>query len=90
MSTVTQRRSHGHLGNELLFPMALQGDAAAVAVLEDRGNTITNEKRLRKTRTSKFIDKLGVEHELYQVVEDGKLVHEAVDGVELPSNIVRF
>jgi len=90
MSTVTQRKSHGTLGNERLFPMALEGDEAAVAILGDRGNVVTPEGKLRKTRTSKYRDAHGMIHELIETVENGKMIERTVDGVVISGNIVQF
>lgn len=90
MSTAEERMSHGGLGNERLKPMALLGDEAAVAILLDRGNVLTDEGRLRKERTSLFRDRFGIEHELYEVVVDGRMVQRAVDGVAITGNIIPF
>lgn len=92
MSTQAQKSSHGHLGNEVLFPMAVQGDAAAEAILEERGNVLTDDvpKRLRKTRVSKYRDVYGMEHELVEVVENGKMQMRTVDGVSITGNVVPF
>lgn len=90
MSTQAQKNSHGHLGNELLKPMAMTGDAAAEAILADRGNVLTPEGKLRKTRTTKYRDAHGMQHEVVVVVEDGKMVGKEIDGVPITGNIVSF
>lgn len=93
MSTEAQRNSHGRFGNEILYPLALSGNAgsaAAAAILADRGNEITPEGKLRKTRTTQYMDQRGQPHELIQVVENGKMVEESVDGVAITGNVLRF
>lgn len=96
MSTQIQRDSYAGFGNEILFPLATDPAASktanegARAILEDRGNVITAEGRLQKTRTTKYRDNYGVPHELIEVVENGKMVSRTVDGVSITGNIVQF
>lgn len=90
MSTEAQRILYGNLGNERLKPMAIDGDKAAIAILADRGNVLTDENHLRKTYTNSYSDQKGVEHQEIRVVEDGKLVSRTVDGVAITGNIVQF
>lgn len=90
MSTQLQKDAYGHLGNERLKPMAVAGNAGAIAILEDRGNVLTDEGHLRKTRSWIYTDGMGVEHDCQEVVEDGKMVGRTVDGVAITGNIVQF
>lgn len=74
MSTFEQNKKYGHVGNEKLKPLAIAGDAAAVAVLADRGNVLTEEGRLRKETRQEYTDSRGVERVDSVVVEDGRVV----------------
>lgn len=96
LSTQDQKNKYGHLGNEILFPMATnpnntQGQIeGATAILEDRGNVITDDGNLQKTRTTQQTDVNGIHHELIEVVENGKMISRTVDGVAITGNIVQF
>jgi len=90
MSTYKQQQSHGHMGNELLYPMAKEGDEASIAILKDRGNVVTTEGKLRKSRTRQYRDGFGIVHELTEIVENGKLIERTIDGVAITGNVVPF
>lgn len=88
MSTQAQKDKYGNVGNDVLLPLALGGDAAAIAILEDRGNTITAEGKLQKVLTEEYTDHRGNVHSTTKVIENGKLVR--VDGVNVAGNVVPF
>lgn len=88
MATQAQKNKYGNVGNEKLLPLAIGGDVAAVAVLEERGNTVTADGKLQKTVVDEYTDHRGKVHSSTRVIENGKLI--SVDGVNVAGNVVPF
>lgn len=75
-------------GNEVLKPLAVEGDEEAIRILKSRGNVIDGEGRLVKTskRTRHvYVDGVFIKNEVIEeIVRDGRLVERRIDGVVVP------
>lgn len=87
MTTYAQHQKYGAVGNEKLLQLAAEGDAAAHAVLGDRGNTVTADGKLRKLETKAFTVR-GKEFTTTRLIENGKVIEQ--DGVPVTGNISPF